>query len=60
MKTRDGWDDVKLIAGVIGSPVPRKSRCARNMSGVMSFSMEPPVREKRSQEFSAQKNEEEK
>ena len=45
MKTRDGWDDVKLIAGVIGSPVPRKSRCARNISGVMSFSMEPPVRE---------------
>lgn len=55
-KTRDGWDDVKLIAGLIGSPIPRKSRCARNTSGVMSFSMEPPVTEKKAKGFSAHSN----
>lgn len=41
LQVRNGWDDVKLIAGVM-SPVPRDSPCAKNVSGVMSFSMEPP------------------
>ena len=26
--------------------MPKKSKCARNTSGVMSFSMEPPVRKR--------------
>jgi hypothetical protein len=43
MQERDGWDDVKLIAGLMSPVVPRNSVCERNSSGVISYSMNPPV-----------------